>query len=414
MSVKQNSRYSQSITSPLHKLDFKNQNFDLTYIYPTLCDNKMSNYHNLIRDFLSAQIIKELFISNTINVINQVSGYQLKDESDNGVTVNIGNNGQNYNQYQVNQFELQKMLSSHIKRLLGLIKNDPTFNEFRPSVDLINLENQSFVPVIVGTKPYTINNFGLSMFLLAGLTNNISLTNYSNVSKIYQEIKKVNPKNFESFIDIITTPKTENFIKDNLTNATRQRTRKNDKNKLTIFDDNIDSNMVYKNFRSSIDGAYYYLKKVNNQKDVYNDCGLDLTNQQMVDDLNSFSVEIQEIFNHIRYGFNKDLSDHGNRLFISMIDLVTDMDSQINFNMYAKELVSELSDDIFSSISGEFLKIVNDTFSDNDKVDEKSKKLKIICNNIKSLQIDVNNITNNIKSSCPKIFNDPDQLMYFL
>ena len=398
-----NSRYTQNISKPLKQLDFKNQNFDLTYVYPILVDTSLSKYSGLVRDFIACQIIKELFISNTINIINSTSGYQIKDEYNNNVMVNVGGQGQQFNKFQEYKYELQQALNNNLQRLIGLIQNDPTFSNLRPSVDVIHLDNNAQVPVIVGTKEYQIDTFGLSIFLLAGITNNISLAGYENIDRIKQQIDKINPTNFPHFVRELL--KNDPAALAPLLHAP---------NKPKFNQTTKDINTIYTSFQSSIDKAYMFLRNINNQKRIYDDCGIDLTSHQMSDVISKFSIEINEIFNHVRYSFNEDMALYGNRLIVSLFDLCSPLDEKLNFNQYANVVITELNNTIFKTISEDFISIINNVFSNDMLIDVKQQQLNQICASVSNTKPEWVNYNSNLVSNIPKTFSASDQLIDFI
>ena len=66
----------------------KDQQFKLVYVYPMLVDSTLGKYSDLFRNFLTTTMLKEIFISNSLNLVNIASQiHPLVDEKGNAVDI---------------------------------------------------------------------------------------------------------------------------------------------------------------------------------------------------------------------------------------------------------------------------------------------------------------------------------------
>ena len=157
--------YSKSTTGLRQPKNIKDQQFKLVFIYPMLVDSKLSKYTDLLRSYISTNMLKEIYTSNALNILSMASSISpLIDENGNIVDVEGGDSdssrmGEKRLTQQSVRYEVEQRVKEktyHIKRLLDV---DPQLKQYKPFLEMITLNNFIDVPVIVGTKAYPVDQF---------------------------------------------------------------------------------------------------------------------------------------------------------------------------------------------------------------------------------------------------------------
>lgn len=201
---------------------------NLIFVYPLLFDRYlMKRWEMILRDFLTAQFISQIKISNVLNITQSaVQGYGTQA----GVPYlnpaeilnqALSNNNPKYTnalQVQLNAIQAQQFNNANqnkisnteyaykLQELRQFIKQqvltDPIYDGLRPAFSIISMENSLLdVPLIVGTKSYKIDSSALYWILFVSLLNNRDLTlrTFSDIEVLLNNL----PKN--RFLEIITS-----------------------------------------------------------------------------------------------------------------------------------------------------------------------------------------------------------------
>lgn len=201
---------------------------NLIFVYPLLFDRYlMKRWEIILRDFLTAQFISQIKISNVLNITQSaVQGYGTQA----GVPYlnpaeilnqALSNNNPEYTnalQSQLNAIQAQQFNNTNqnkisnteyaykLQELRQFIKQqvltDPIYDGLRPAFSIISMENSLLdVPLIVGTKSYKIDSSALYWILFVSLLNNRDLTlrTFSDIEALLNNL----PKN--RFLEIITS-----------------------------------------------------------------------------------------------------------------------------------------------------------------------------------------------------------------
>lgn len=201
---------------------------NLIFVYPLLFDRYlMKRWEMILRDFLTAQFISQIKISNVLNITQSaVQGYGTQA----GVPYlnpaeilnqALSNNNPEYTnalQVQLNAIQAQQFNNANqnkisnteyaykLQELRQFIKQqvltDPIYDGLRPAFSIISMENSLLdVPLIVGTKSYKIDSSALYWILFVSLLNNRDLTlrTFSDIEALLNNL----PKN--RFLEIITS-----------------------------------------------------------------------------------------------------------------------------------------------------------------------------------------------------------------
>lgn len=194
------------------------QQFKLVFIYPMLFDKKLQGkYESTLRNFIAVSMLKEIFVSNALNIVAMASkDYSLTDE--NGKNTDVGTMVRSYNMgfpggsqkgYSertsspsppFDNYELQRKIQEKTAIIKKYMVNDPRVKKLNPYVEIITLDNLIDVPVVVGTKAFGIDSLTLAYILTAaiGLKKPIgSAQGWSNIQYVFNVIK--NLKNEEAW-----------------------------------------------------------------------------------------------------------------------------------------------------------------------------------------------------------------------
>jgi len=225
MNISGNQQYSKTTVGLRQAQSILDQQFKLLFIYPMLCDKSLTKYQNLIRDFITVSMGKELFISNSLNMVSMASSITpLIDEHGNiiklkneykGVESNTSNNQNLFfslmpsdikdTQQQV-KFDVEQQVKNKTARIKQLIKIDPMYAQFRPYLEMITLNNFIDVPIIIGTKLLSINSLVLLLVLTVSVASKgkYKLNNPDNISKIFKIINSVGTDDFHTLLNRLT------------------------------------------------------------------------------------------------------------------------------------------------------------------------------------------------------------------
>ncbi len=236
---------------------------NLIFVYPLLFDKYLfKRWEMILRDFLTAQFISQIKISNVLNITQSaVQGYgntagvpylnpaEILNQA-------LSNNSTEYTtalQSQLNAIQAQQFSNQNqnrvsnteyaykLQELREFIKQqvltDPMYDGLRPAFSIISMENNLLdIPLIVGTKSYKIDSSALYWILFVSLLNNrdLSLRSFSDIEVLLNNL----PKN--RFLEIITSanlapPITGNSNYDTVYNQLRGETNASVKRALDTF-----------------------------------------------------------------------------------------------------------------------------------------------------------------------------------
>ena len=190
ISQHQYSKSTKGIRDPASNM--MDQQQKLIFIYPMLVDKSLGSIKEDLRSFISISILKELFISNSINMVNMASQiHPLTDErgrpvDSTKVTGNIELINDKNVQHQLstynlsspsyyleqNKSELKQQIKKRTALIKKLLKSDPKYSTYKPYIETITMDNFIDVPVIVGTKCYDIDTLTTTFVMLCAVASN--------------------------------------------------------------------------------------------------------------------------------------------------------------------------------------------------------------------------------------------------
>jgi hypothetical protein len=184
--------------------EYLNTHFKLIFTYPILFTNGTQIPMNLVRDFVSYYYLKEIYVSNSLNLLSQVRTIDKQD-----LTQQIANQAvpqqvqQQTTQYFHSKYEYQEVVEKITQTLEKYLQIDPLYSKFRPALHTILVpDNLITIPVIVGTKSLPMELLLMCTFLIVAAVENITLDRFENVEKIFQSLQQY--LNNESFSQIVT------------------------------------------------------------------------------------------------------------------------------------------------------------------------------------------------------------------
>jgi hypothetical protein len=198
------------------------QQFKLVFIYPMLFDARLQGkFSELIRSFIAVSMLKEIFVSNALNIVKLASkDHPLIDERGNplqiGAMVNQSiashagiSSGDNQIQIdvprkEIDKYELQKKITEKTAIIKKYLSAEPRLKKLNSYVEIITLDNMIDVPVIVGTKDYQINTLTLAFVLAVSIALNKRLDSLGNVDFIFRTIENMKPEDAWSLFNNLT------------------------------------------------------------------------------------------------------------------------------------------------------------------------------------------------------------------
>jgi hypothetical protein len=324
----------------------KDQQFRLVYVYPMLVADILNQQKlkKTFRNFLASSFLREIFVSNSLNIIRMAANIPAADQVQTNVAQLIGNavlsgGTTTYptttpvitSRYSdANSYQLQNRVEKKTNQIMNYLLSDPRTKKLMPEVEIITLNNLIDVPVIVGTKDYDIPTYPLIYVLLIAVATNTRLDSFSNVEKVIRSLKNANEKDWAALIKTLTTVRTDergaltnflnNFISEYYPNAknTTQlgRFRRYLANKIGLTSkedkeveernlapqpdfDRVESKSFYnilKLVKNSLDDLSLKFKFVLNPDLLRNQIGLDINNNSMQSTVVKLSSNQQQIF----------------------------------------------------------------------------------------------------------------------
>lgn len=448
MNITGSGSYSKE-TVGLRQQDYiKDQQFKLIYVYPMLFSKFFSQeFVEKIRRFQAVSFLREILVSNSLNIINAASQYQQPQSS---VAQIIGNafltstnpsatQYQTQNNYSQNYYPSQDqyVLQNKVLEKTGYIQkyliNDPRTKKLLPYIEMITLNNLITVPVIVGTKGFDSDPFVLLFILVFAIVTDTTLDKLENIEKIInllkrtdetkwlsllQNLMKDNESAREKFVKSIRVnyPKIQlnkfantilSGIEGKLNPPTGLKTigklfgvsRNLDKDKtqevrnLTTKED-IDlpqKNPIFnilKLSKESLKDTMLAFRFMLDLAMLKNQTGLDISNSSMETTVFKLSSNQLSIFNRMHNDFMQLLSTPGSVILSSVVNTLYPVNSSINFlELKDKYIDTDLNRDMHKLILDTFSKEITNSLSTikPSEAQEKISLVKSMCSSMKEV-----------------------------
>ena len=213
------SSYSKETVGLRQPIQIKDQQFRLIYVYPMLFADVLTrqDVKDNLRSFLSISFLREIFVSNSLNIIQMASQMPAvnQNQEQSRVAQLIGNavlgSGRHTNTQMPDfdrfpnytssdTYELQNRVEKKTNQILKYLLTDTRTKKLNPQIEIVTLNNLIDVPVIVGTKHYDVPTYPLIYVLLIAVATNTPLDRYSNIDKIVRVLKKTREKDWVTLL----------------------------------------------------------------------------------------------------------------------------------------------------------------------------------------------------------------------
>ncbi len=201
------SNYSKATVGLRQGSEIKDQHFKLIYVYPLLFpEGLQQDQQILFRKFITESFLKEIVISNSLNIVGMASQLSLTNSNQNSVAQMIGRSNSTIStinqqsQPQLDPYEIQKRVFEKFELIKKYVESDVRTKKLMPSYEIVTLNNLIDVPVIVGSKGFNANAHALLYILAVAIATNTPLNNIKNVEKIINKLKSTKEKDWYKLI----------------------------------------------------------------------------------------------------------------------------------------------------------------------------------------------------------------------
>jgi hypothetical protein len=433
--------YSKATVGLRQPKKITDQQFKLVFIYPLLIDTNLSKYRDLIRLFISASMLKELHISNSLNIIKMASSISpLIDEM--GNIVDVGGNVSDedavsgYVKKETQQsvkYDIERRVEEKTEYIKKLINTDPQLKQYNPIIQFLTLNNFLDVPVIIGTKQFEIQSYVfLFLFTIAiASKGNMSMTSYSDIERMFKIIKNMRTNDVNILLnnlidvpnkDVFTRigdwfskhpavgrqlkvrwfPKTQKKIGQTLTTTGRRLKplRQDDLSRQSLSDREINYPRVSSDLaggildlaQNDVQMASIFFKLAMDPDLMASQFGYDKSKGQLKETFNRINPKIKEVFNNAELYFTSNLwSNHIAPTLSSFLYTIIPTTSGINVsdliiaiqNGDATKNIKPLMSPLIDFLKGDFRTTLDSLLEKKgpEKADEILGNMKSICQN---------------------------------
>jgi len=434
------SNYSKETVGLRQPSRILDQQFRLVYVYPMLFSDVMKNrdLQDDLRSFLAISFLREIFISNSLNIIqmasqirtdiNAVQPSTVSDSIGNAVLSSTTNNRDRYPTYQDTSlgYQLQNRVEAKTSQIVKYLASDARTKKLRPQIEIVTLNNLIDVPVIVGTKDYTVPTYPLIYILLIAVATQTPLDRYSNIEKIVRVLKNANEKDWSKLLSKYADteekinklakwandhPNFKGKLQLNRTTrwlATKLGINKEESTPTETRDlapskeyDRLETENLFnilKLVKSSLDDISLMFKFVLSPDLLKSQVGLNISNNTMEQTITKLSSNQRQIFMSMHDKFMELMSVPGSLFLSSVFNTLYPSPSQTAPNTYVVSRPNFLEikeKHIDNGLSAKIQKLIFDTFAEEIKNSfgqytpnestEKVNLLKALCNSMNQI-----------------------------
>lgn len=383
---------------------------------------------NSFRDFISVNMLKEIFLSNTLNIITTASYiHPLIDEK--GERVEPQNNIQQIRfsdsgfslsgpQQDISREQSKYEITQRVQEKTAIIKQllrvDPKLSAFRPYVNMITMTNNIDVPVILGTKAFTVDTQVLTFMFIVAVANRpgLKFSKKNDIDKMFKIIKSTDGKDaYKLLNNLITTRELSigerlvDFFKGLLIGKKRrvlqaksqrplpsreeQNLSKTEKliepietfsrEDMLSYDESFE---ILKGTQSKISDAQTFFNFVYDPSMLKRKFGIDLTQGQVSGAITKVNADLQNVMNSFESNFIKTISIYGDSVITSLIYLLFPAGSDVDtLKLREKHLNSSLLSEISDFINNNISKTIENSLSKKsaELADQKLSELSSLC-----------------------------------
>lgn len=213
MNLKGSANYSRETVGLRQTSQISNQQFKLICAYPLLFSDIINDdIKTKCRLFLTISFLKEIIVSNSLNIINMASQLPAPNTQQSSTAQMIGNailssQGYGYNQQapmtisNYNNYEVQNRVNEKTKLIKKHLESDTRTKKLMPHVEIVTLNNLIDVPVVVGTKGFDVSTTILLYVLAISVAGQTSLDNLTNVNNVFRMLKTNDERTWYKIIE---------------------------------------------------------------------------------------------------------------------------------------------------------------------------------------------------------------------
>lgn len=300
----------------------------LVFVYPMMLDQNLAtvpfntivkgdadNLGDLARAFFSISVLKEIFVSNTLNLITTASTYESQkigpstsqnligsmlrgDVSNRYDAVSYPNQQQVYNNIDVNT--LQNKVSERTKQLKMLLKSNPRLKKLNPFMQVITLQNMIDVPVITGTTSMQIDSASLFTVLAAAIASRSKLNSWESVQRVFNRIKNMEDEKVYNIFQVLKNLDEKSPVPDEILSSNLIGNKESEFERLQREIADESNVMKARELRKQLDGVLVKYAKQN----------IDRLKRTKIKELEiNFRLALDPDQLALRYGYAPELSD---------------------------------------------------------------------------------------------------------
>jgi len=216
MNVPGISNYSKETVGLRQSDKIQNQQFKLIYAYPLVFADVISpQLRDACRKFQTVSYLREIIVDNSLNIITAAANANPDYAQQNNVAQLIGNalltggGNTNYNSppvtnQSINTYELQKRVEEKTRLIKKYLETDPRTKKLMPSIEIITLKNLIDVPLIVGTKGFTVSSQSMLYILAIAVVTQTPMDKITNVENIIKKLKTTKEEDWFRLLTSLT------------------------------------------------------------------------------------------------------------------------------------------------------------------------------------------------------------------
>ena len=209
--------YSKETVGLRQSDKIQNQQFKLIYAYPLIFADVISpQLRDACRKFQTVSYLREIIVNNSLNIITAAANANPDYAQQNNVAQLIGNalltgGSSNTNTtYQpvtnqsINTYELQRRVQEKTQLIKKYLETDPRTKKLMPAIEIITLKNLIDVPLIVGTKGFTVSSQSMLYILAIAVVTQTPMDKISNIENIIRKLKTTKEEDWFRLLTSLT------------------------------------------------------------------------------------------------------------------------------------------------------------------------------------------------------------------
>ena len=185
---------------------------NLVFVYPVLYDASLKNEINLLRAFLTVDVIGQIKTSNVLNVTASAAQIGMIGSGKRAInpaqevrqslwTVSSEETPTELMGFdeRYNRMEYQEQINRFMNFIANQIRSNPRYTPLLPIMSSIVVDNLVTIPLIVGTKQYPVEPTILYWILLSAIATGTRLDKAANVWKLQKVVDAIPPSDYITY-----------------------------------------------------------------------------------------------------------------------------------------------------------------------------------------------------------------------